>query len=261
MKGAARAGRLDRATSHGDKAPVSSGTMSSTAPHAVILAAGAGSRLVDAAPEVKPLALVDGRPLIRHALDALAAAGAGSATVVVGREADAVAAVARTADIPVECVVNPHWNNTPNGVSLLMAADSIRPGSLLMMADHLITPLLVRRLLAGARGDVTLAIDRRLGHPHVDEADVTRVRTNRAGDIMAIGKHLLVYDAYDTGVFVIGPALPAILSRLPAPSLSEGVMAVGNANTVDIGDAPWLDVDDGRALTIARGEWQACLAA
>jgi hypothetical protein len=42
------------------------------------------------------------------------------------------------------------------------------------------------------------------------------------------------------------------------PSLSDGVFALaqrGLARTVDVGDAPWLDVDDARALAIARRSW------
>ncbi|MFA7440723.1 MAG: NTP transferase domain-containing protein [Sphingomonadaceae bacterium] len=224
--------------------------------HAVILAAGAGSRLAPASPDVKPLVAIEGKPLLRHALDALVAAGVASATVVVGREGDAVAAVARTAAIPVDSIENPLWHSTPNGVSLLAARERVQPGTLLMMADHLVTPSLIRRLVAGARGDVTLGVDRRLGHPWVDEADVTRVRTDRAGNIRALGKNLLVYDAYDCGVFVIGPALLAALDQLSAPSLSEGVMALETAATVDIGASPWLDVDDARALAIAHSEWR-----
>lgn len=224
--------------------------------HAVILAAGAGSRLVGAAPEVKPLARVQGRPLILHVLHALAAAGVRSATVVVGREADAVAAAVAAAPIPVEAVFNPEWHSTPNGVSVVKAAHAIGPGTLLMMADHLIAPLLVERLVAGATSDLALAVDRRLGHPHVDEADVTRVRTAGDGRILALGKNIVVYDCYDTGVFLVGPSLPAALARLRSPSLSEGVMAAGNAVAVDIGDAPWLDVDDARAFAIAASEWR-----
>lgn len=224
--------------------------------NAVILAAGAGSRLVGAAPEVKPLALVQGKPLILHALDTLAAAGICSATVVVGREAEAVSAVACSAEIPVETVYNPLWASTPNGVSVLAARRHIVPGTLLMMADHLISTALVRRLEEGARGDVTLAVDRRIGHPFVDEADVTRVRTDSNGRIRALGKNILVYDCYDTGVFLIGPALVAALDGLSSPSLSEGVMAVDNATAADIGDADWLDVDDARALDIAANQWK-----
>lgn len=97
----------------------------------------------------------------------------------------------------------------------------------------------------------------------MDEADVTRVRTRKGPDgnsICAIGKQLCVYDCHDTGVFVIGPELLAELDALPSPGLSDGVQrlaARGQAQAVDIGDAPWLDVDDGRALAIARRCWPA----
>jgi choline kinase len=224
--------------------------------HAVVLAAGAGSRLRDVAP-VKPLVEVAGVPLIGHALAALAAAGATSATIVVGHAAAAVAEAAYAGPLPVKIALNPEWATSPNGVSLLAARHRIEPGTLLMMADHLVSPRLICRLLAGAIHPLALAIDRRLGHPWVDEADVTRVRTEGTC-IGAIGKRLTVYDAYDSGVFLIGPELVAALAALPAPGLSDGVQRLadaGLAGAVDIGDAPWLDVDDARALGLARERW------
>lgn len=227
--------------------------------HAIVLAAGAGSRLLDVEP-VKPLTLVGGWPLILHVLDTLAAAGARSATVVTGHAADAVAAALEGAPIPAEARFNPQWADMPNGVSLLTARDRVAAGCFLCMADHLLAPVLAQRLVAGA-GDaalaLALAVDRRLGHPWVDEADVTRVRTD-AGAIRAIGKGLAVYDAYDTGLFLIGPSLVAALDICARPSLSDGVSSLaarGLARAVDVGDAPWLDVDDARALAIARGSW------
>lgn len=225
--------------------------------HAIVLAAGAGSRLRDSEP-VKPLTLVGGRPLILHVLDTLAAAGARSATVVTGHAADAVAAALADSPVPAEARFNARWADTPNGVSLLAARDRVADGSFLCMADHLLAPVLAQRLVAGAGAmPLALAVDRRLGHPWVDEADVTRVRT-AGGAIRAIGKGLAVYDAYDTGLFMIGPALIAALDACGRPSLSDGVSALardGLARAVDVGDAPWLDVDDARALAIARGSW------
>ena len=229
---------------------------------AVILAAGAGSRLLDVEP-LKPLAPVNGEPLIRHAIAAMASAGVSRVTLVLGNQAESIAAAARGAAAPVDIILNEQWATTPNGVSLLAAREHVGPGTLLMMADHLVSPLLVRRLLADANRPLALAVDRRIGHPWVDEADVTRVRTCKGpnGDsISAIGKQLCVYDCHDTGVFVIGPELLAELAPLPAPGLSDGVQrlaARGQAQAVDIGDALWLDVDDGRALAIARRCWPA----
>lgn len=221
---------------------------------AVVLAAGAGSRLRDVAP-VKPLAEVAGRPLVLHAIDALRAAGAGPVTVVIGHAGHLLAALLDP--LPgVRTVVNPDWERAPNGVSLLAARAHVGEGSLLLMADHLVSPLLLERLVAGGApdGGLALAVDRRLGHPAVDEADVTRVRT-WGSRIMEIGKTLRVYDALDCGAFLIGPAFVAALAGLEAPSLSDGVRLLarrGLARAVDVGDAFWLDIDDARALALAR---------
>lgn len=226
--------------------------------HAIVLAAGAGSRLAAEEP-VKPLTLVGGRALVHHVLDVLARAGVRSATVVTGHAAAELGAALGDAALPVETCFNPHWADAPNGVSLLAAADRVSPGTLLCMADHLLSPHLVSRLLEAPAAPLSLAVDRRLGHPWVDEADVTRVRTE-AGAILAIGKRLAVYDCYDTGLFRIGPELCEALAGAAAPSLSHGVALLarrGLARAVDVGDAPWLDVDDARALRIARGSWGA----
>ncbi len=225
---------------------------------AIILAAGAGSRLRDAAPS-KPLCPVAGRPLIDHALDRLASAGIRRVIVVTGYEADAVeahlATVARDDGFAVETVRSPDWRR-PNGVSALAAAEAASGrDSLLLMADHLVDPALYRLLAsAGAGGGLRLGVDRRLDHPWIDLDDVTRVRTE--GDrIVAIGKHLDGYDAFDTGVFAVGPALFDALAALPDPSLSEAVGRLadaGRAEVVDIGAIDWIDVDDPRALAMAE---------
>ena len=224
--------------------------------HAIVLAAGAGSRLRDVTP-VKPLLQLRGKPLIQHVIAALAAGGATSATVVVGYRADAVAAAARGSAIPLTFKENPLWETTPNGISVLAAAQDVTGPTLLSMADHLLSPGLVQAVIAGARGGVSLGVDRRLGHSWVDEEDVTRVRT-RDGQIVAIGKQLLVYDCYDTGLFVIQPALVQALAALSAPSLSQGVASLareGQAHAIDIGDQAWLDIDDARAQVLAEAEW------
>jgi len=226
---------------------------------AIILAAGAGSRLRDVAPS-KPLCPVAGRPLIDHALDRLALAGIGRVIVVTGYEADAIEAHLAAGDhdgLAVEVVRSPDWRR-PNGVSALAAAAATGGrDSLLLMADHLVDPALYRLLAsAGAGGGLRLGVDRRLDHPWVDLDDVTRVRTE-GNRIVAIGKHLDDYDAFDSGVFAVGPALFEALAALPDPSLSEAVSRLaqaGRAEVVDIGTIDWIDVDDPRALAMAE-DW------
>lgn len=227
---------------------------------AVLLAAGMGTRLRASAP-VKALCRVAGAPLIDHALEGLAAAGLTRAVVVTGYEADQVVAhLARGAwPLEVETVHNPRWTE-PNGVSVLAAAAVIaRAPVLLAMCDHLVAPSLYARVArAGAGSGLTLGIDRRLGNPRIDAEDVTRVST--AGDrIVAIGKGLTPFDAYDVGVFAVSALLVDALVGLSAPSLTDGVRvlaAAGRAGVIDCGDAEWVDVDDPAALAEAEA-WHA----
>ncbi len=229
--------------------------------HALIVAAGYGSRLREVSPS-KPLTLVNGIPLIDRVLRAAIAGGVSGVTVVTGHEADRLerhlALAAATLGVPIRCIRTGDWS-LPNGHSVLTGADAIGAHRhLLMMADHLIDPALVARVAAAPHAALTLGIDRRLDNPLVDLDDVTRVRTD--GDrIVAIGKHLPDYDCYDTGVFAVDArfhdALRASIAAGGAGSISAGVEALaaqGAARVVDIGNAWWLDVDDPRALTQAE---------
>ncbi len=212
---------------------------------AVILAAGQGTRLRAVSPS-KPLTLLAGRPLLHHVLDRLAAAGVTRPIVLTGYRGDEVAASAHAWG-EAETVHNDRWNE-PNGVSVLAVADRLAGRALLVMADHLAAPGLYQAVASCDLGDagVALGVDRRLGHPDVDEADVTRVAT-RDGRITAIGKHIGCYDCYDTGVFLITRALPDALASLPSPGLSDGVRRLageGRALAVDVSTHDWIDIDE-----------------
>jgi choline kinase len=223
---------------------------------AILLAAGEGSRLRSAAPS-KPLCHVGGRPLIEHAIAGLAEAGLIRVVVVLGYEAERIEAhlAARHWPIAVE-TVRTSDHRLPNGVSVL-AAEAALAGedAVLAMCDHLVDPALYARVAqAGTGGGARLAIDRRITSDLVDLDDVTCVRTEGEASA-AIGKHLADYDAFDTGVFAIGPALFAALNSLPAPSLTEGMRVLaahGTALTIDCSDLDWIDVDDPAALDKAE---------
>lgn len=226
---------------------------------AIILAAGQGTRLRSVSPS-KPLTMVAGRPLLHRILENLAIAGISRPLVVTGYRGDEVAAVAEAAG--AETLHNAAWDQ-PNGVSVLAAAPRLEACALLLMADHLASPGLYATVAAAGSpaAGLTLGIDRRLGHPWADEADVTRVAT-RAGRITAIGKHLHTYDSHDSGVFLVTPELMTALAPLRAPGLSDGVRALasrGRAHVVDISAHDWIDIDDPRALGLAE-EWVAAPA-
>ena len=143
---------------------------------------------------------------------------------------------------------------------MLAAAPHLAGEALLLMADHLASPGVYRTVAAAGRADagLVLGIDRRMGHPWADEADVTRVAT-RGNRITAIGKTLNTYDAHDCGVFLVTPELMDALEPLADPGLSDGVRALaarGRAAVVDISDHDWIDIDDPRALAQAEA-WTA----
>jgi 1L-myo-inositol 1-phosphate cytidylyltransferase len=223
---------------------------------AILLAAGEGNRLRAAAP-FKPLCTVAGRSLLAHALDGLAEAGLSRAVVVLGYGADPIAAhiESRSWPLAVETVINADYRS-PNGTSVLAAKPLVGgEEALLAMCDHLVEPALYRLVAqAGACSGARLGIDRRIDSGWVDLDDVTRVRTED-DRIVAIGKGLVPYDCFDTGVFAIGPQLFAALRSIQSPSLTEGMRALaaeGTALTIDCGELNWIDIDDQAALEKAE---------
>jgi histidinol-phosphate aminotransferase len=127
------------------------------------------------------------------------------------------------------------------------------------MSDHLYSPELPRRLLAAdlPRGACGLAVDRDIERCF-DIDDATKVVT-KGGRIVEIAKELPDYDAIDTGVFRIGPALieelEAVVAKQGDASLSDGVRALaarGQFFACEVGDARWIDVDTPEAMERAE---------
>jgi choline kinase len=227
---------------------------------AIVLAAGAGSRLRELEP-YKPLCRVGGKALIDHAIDNLAEAGIERVIVVTGYGAEIIEEHLESRGWPVEVEVaaTPDWR-LPNGVSARAAAPFLNgEPALMVMCDHLVDPALYERVREAGAGDgLRLGIDRRLGHPWVDPDDVTCVRTE-GENIVAIGKGLEPHDAYDTGVFALAPAFFEEMQGLGSPSVSDAVLRIaarGSAKVVDCSDLRWIDVDDKAALAKAeRAKW------
>jgi choline kinase len=227
----------------------------------MIIAAGHGSRLRDISPS-KPLTPVAGVALIEHVVRAAAAGGATAFTVVTGHEAERLEAfLADLSDrlgLAISTVRIADWDR-PNGHSVLAGAAAIAGDYLLTMSDHLFDPDIVRLLLAAPPAPLILAVDRDLASALLDMDDATKVALGPDGEILAIGKSLERFDAIDTGLFRATPALAdairAAVADGGAGSLSEGVQRLadrGEAMTVEIEGARWLDVDDPAALAKAE---------
>jgi myo-inositol-1-phosphate synthase len=221
----------------------------------LILAAGQGIRLRDVA-RSKPLALINGVPLIERVIVTAHKAGVDRFVVVTGYEGRRLETFleglsARLA-IPITTVRNLAWKGA-NGLSVVAAEPVLEERFVLMMADHLIDPSIITDLMHVSAGpdEVVLAVDRRLANPLVDAGDVTRVALDGDGRITGLGKGLEGHDGYDTGVFLASKSLVRAIREDVAAGggagITEGMRrlaARGAAASFDIGDRFWLDVDD-----------------
>lgn len=217
---------------------------------AIILAAGKGERLVNGFAFPKPLKRVARVPLIVRVLRNLERAGVDEAVVVTGYLGDVLEGALRRYrfELDVRFVRNDEYDK-PNGTSLLRARDFVTGPTWLLMSDHLWSSDLIEavRRFPLAPDEAVLGID--FDVPRCfDLPDATKVRVE--GDrIVAISKELDAYDALDTGVFRITPALIDALDAANGPrgcSLSQGVAALaarGKMRVADVGDAMWIDVD------------------
>ena len=224
----------------------------------VVLASGMGSRLRSKT-SPKPLVELGGISLVERALAGARHAGFDEVVVVTGHRGDQidrhVLEVSRRRGIAVTVVRNERYREG-NGLSALAARDAVGSEPFaLVMADHVFSPSLLQRLKQASvePGEVLVAVDTGLGRAAgVDPGDAMKVRI-ADGCIRAIGKQLAVYDAFDVGAFVCGPALFDAVEMAVAAgdsSLAGAIQVLadaGVARALPIGDEEWwFDVDTPR---------------
>jgi CDP-L-myo-inositol myo-inositolphosphotransferase len=227
----------------------------------LIIAAGKGSRLQQRG-DSKPLVPILGIPLIERVIRAAMEAGADEFYVVIGYQGERVRLflerLAERLAIRITPLVNDDWEKD-NGVSILKAREHLQDSFLLLMADHLFAPSLVRTMirLALTREEIALAVDSDTCNPLVDMGDVTRVKMDN-GKIHAISKGLADFNGFDTGIFLCSPAIFKALEQSKEKdgdtTLSGGVRvlaAEGHAKAIPT-DGFWIDVDDPAAFQKAE---------
>ncbi len=225
---------------------------------ALILAAGYGSRLSPAQSLPKPLTPLSGEPSIIRLIRQFSAAGITEVAVVIGCRGEEVRAVVEREAAPgvrLSFYEN-HRYSEPNGLSVLAARDFVDERVLLSMSDHLFLGGCVANMVALERhsDETVLMIDRDIAGVF-DLDDATKVLTDDRGLVLEIGKELKTYNAIDTGLFCISPALIDALAQLESPSLSQGVKqltARGLMSTRELADGTWQDIDTPETLAHAQ---------
>ena len=240
--------------------------------HAVLLAAGAGSRLRAAAGRPKPLTPVLGLTLAERAVLFFRSLGVEHITVAVGYRAAEVQShfrqIAQRHGVVVDCVEVPDWERG-NGESARVAIRRLQeqlPDAgarfWLAMTDHLFHGAVAQALLQRPLPDgaVRLAVDYRLDRLF-DPQDATRVRLHkRDGElhILDIGKDIFGWQAVDTGLFLCTFGLLEALEEAAAAGqhgLSDAMRLLAQRHKALAGRIEggwWLDVDTPEALQEAE---------
>lgn len=235
----------------------------------VVLAGGRGSRLGHGRP--KPLEPVLGLSLVERVVVTAARAGVDEFVVVTGYQAERVedflADLVLRRSLRIVPVRNDGWQQG-NGTSALAARELVDEEFMLVMGDHVFDEQLLHRLLEEPiePGGVVVAADYRVGADAIaGDTDATKLLIEH-DRVVAIGKDLSGYNAYDTGAFRCHPAIFDALAASVADgdgSFSAAVrrLAVdGRARAVDIEKANWVDVDTTADARRARALLRASMA-
>ncbi|MBW7996330.1 MAG: NTP transferase domain-containing protein [Candidatus Glassbacteria bacterium] len=228
----------------------------------LIIAAGKGSRL-QLMGASKPLIPILGIPLIERVVRSAMEAGADEFYVITGYRGDQVRTsleqLSQRLEIPITTIINEDWEKD-NGFSVFKAREYLREPFFLLMADHLFDPAIARKLMALplVDGEIILGVDSDIRNPLIDMGDVTRVKTE-GGKIINIGKSLVSFNGFDSGVFLCTPAIFSALEQCKGKNgdttLSGAVQALADedrAKAVDIRSLFWIDVDDPSAFRWAE---------
>jgi choline kinase len=221
--------------------------------HAVLLAAGLGSRLGSLTERIpKALISVGGEPLLAYAVRFARRAGARDVTVVGGYGYELVEAEVARRALPVTLVRNEAFRDG-NLVSLMTARPRLAPDDelLVMNIDHIYRPA-VAEIVARPADDVTAFID-------TDRtlcADDMKVERDGAGRVRRIAKTLETWDAGYVGMTKVPASASARYWATADAALAEEGRAIHVERVLarlaatdhpprcrDVSGHGWLEVD------------------
>lgn len=226
----------------------------------LIIAAGRGSRLNHRF-SPKPLIPIFGLCLIERIILRAKLSGITGFKIVVGYKAERIIKKIGSGDkygVHVDYIFNPEWEKG-NGVSVYKANGSLNKNFILLMSDHLFDDSILKKIqqIENDRDCCILCVDRRLNGDHFNIDDVTKVWVENK-KVKRIGKGLDRFNGIDTGIFLCSPVIFDALEE----SISQGKYSLSDGNQIlsnrgklkmfDIGDNFWIDVDDKKALQMAK---------
>ena len=219
---------------------------------AVILAAGAGSRLRPVlGPWPKCLASIGGQPLIQWQVRHLRAHAVTPITVVLGYRHELIT---EACGCDVEVVYNPDYSTTNSLYSLWLARNLLSEGFVVLNSDVLFHPHLLTRLLTSSHEDALLMAAREPGTRYSDEEMKVHVRD---GCVASIDKALpdAWIDGENVGIVKFGAEGAAVLidaanrlieqgaTRDWLPRAFQTFCQTRPLHVIDTAGLPWIEID------------------
>lgn len=243
--------------------------------HAIILAAGRGSRL-EPDEGHKLMVEIGGKPMIDRHLANFRVLGVTDVTVVCGWRHEVLEAQLEEVEVPdgmrLHTALNPGWEGSL-GLSAVVGLDQARRNSAvdapvpcwLTMSDHLYEPAIFEELAAEFEEDRPdeaegmLAVDTEID-TIFDVPDATKLKMDEDGELLAIDKQLEDFQAADTGLFWCGEGFAEQMMTLQKEqgdgyTTAEAVVALAERGEMwfwDVGGARWQDVDTPEARAHAE---------
>ncbi|MBG0560681.1 phosphocholine cytidylyltransferase family protein [Actinoplanes aureus] len=234
----------------------------------LVLAAGAGRRLrpyTDTLP--KALVPVDGETTIMDiSLRNLAAAGLRNVTIVVGYRAGAVeervAGFEQKYGVKISLVHNDKAEEWNNAYSLWLARDHFAQGALMVNGDT-VHPVSVEHTLLAKRGpSILLAVDtvKKLAEEEMKTVFNTDGQLTKITKLMepaeAYGEYIGANIIEASAASALADALKTTWERNPDLYYEDGFQEYANrggeVRAAEIGDLPWVEVDNHDDLAKAR---------
>ncbi len=219
----------------------------------IILAAGNGSRMGNITEYIpKPLIPLNGIPIIDYIVSELLHLNIAHFIFVVGYQKDKIITYLKdnySQEVDLSFVVN-NQIEKENGYSLFQARNSVRTNNfLVLMADHVVDPRIYSEIydIAGT-GDIILATD---GITSLNDPEEATKVLLEGEEIVAIGKKLEIYSAFDTGVFAMSKTVFPIVEKLCESQLKVGISDLVtqcikqnmHVLSCDVSGYFWMDLD------------------
>ena len=234
--------------------------------HAIILAAGRGSRLLPLTTDLpKCLLPIGNTTVLGMQLDTLFANGVKTATVITGFNAHMVEAEisARKSGPKIKTLFNPFFQVADNLASCWMARKSMKRDFILINGDTLFTPELLQTILAAPKSDIAVTIDQK-GYYDGDDMKVTLDGTR----LTQIGKTLPLTETHGESIGMLrfmnegSKIFRGELNRLMRTregtkswflSAIHGLAQSGqHINTINIKGADWSELDTPEDYEVCR---------